>query len=886
MRANRTCGQWPLRGVAAGFLALALTMATGFAVANDTIVLKNGNRIQGTIVREDAGEIEIQVGGIRQTLRRSDIMTIDRGEVGTQSPAEAHARQARSLIDRGDFEGAWRAVLAVDAAEASALSTQGALAREAARGLHDQARAAIARGNAEEAVRLARHFVTTDSVKVLQVAFATTDQGFPARTVTLLGEAQAAHGQALYRARNLEQAEALLREAVENLDRTSNAGIQATAQLGLVLRDQGAALLRAGNLEEAQPVLMEAIGCFSHVRENSTSQSMLQEARTQIEQIRNALNSAQRAAEPTPTPAASDGQNNGPAVDTATAALAANNASLSSDYGVLGRIAGEDIGKRVTDWLRGVLPAGWEPRVVTDWTIYVLAFIICFWLIPGKILALLSRRADPAAVRWRSWVTWIGPLALICYIVNFIIALPKKAIRAKSRHSCPHCGFSLDDYFAYTNLNFSQCPNCGGEINPVHSLDEYIVFLANALATDVEKVQMGVVSMSRFVEKDTMQRLVRAIITLAVRRRASDIHVEPAQRHVDVRFRLDGIMVEMCKLPASLGAAVISAIKVQSNLDIAEKRKPQDGKMSMFVDGVDIDIRVATSPAHIGETATLRLLDVRTIQVETKHLGMSKSTRQVFERAIQEPHGLILVTGPTGSGKTTTLYVALKMIQTGDKNIISIEDPIEFTIPGINQIQINPTAGLTFATGLRSMLRQDPDVIMVGEIRDKETAEIAINAAQTGHLVFSTLHTIDAASSISRLYDLGISPRQFADALSLIVAQRLIRLVCRECKQPHQPKPQLIEEIGLTSDQADEMEFFMGKGCDVCNHTGYHGRTGLYELLVPNGPIRTALEKGTLSTVELRQVAIENGMRTLREEALVLLKQGLTTAEEVLRVTK
>jgi len=859
---------------------MAVLVAAG--VESDVILLRNGNRIEGRIVNETPGEVVIQVGGIRQTIYRDRIAEIVRAAAVEASPAEQHANRARQHLDARNPEGAWQAVLEMTAADQSAPATHASVVRQAGRALHDQARAALARGDYERAESLARMFVGTAGVTAIQGAFTGNESDFGARTLSLLGEAQAARGQANYQQGNLQEAESNLREALENLGRDGAPAMRAMADLGLVLRNRGAALLNAGETAEAQRILMESIGLFSRVRDNSGSTAMIQNSRAEIDRIRAVLAEVQRGEQ-------------GAALSTPAVTIRPSDyaveqnmgeATRREDYGVLGRIAGDDAGRWVFEQLRRAIPPDWQPRVITDWTIYILAFIFGFWIIPGKILAILAGRADPAAVQWRAWVTWIGPLALIGYIGSFIASIPKRRAAVKARHACPHCGFSLDDYFAYTNLNFSQCPNCGGEINPVHSLDEYIMFLANALATDVEKVQMGVVSMSRFVEKDTMQRLVRAMITLAVRRRASDIHVEPAQRHVEVRYRLDGIMVEMCKLPASLGSAVISAIKVQSNLDIAEKRKPQDGKMTIFVDGVDIDIRVATSPAHVGETATLRLLDVRTIQVETKKLGMSKTTRQVFERAIQEPHGLILVTGPTGSGKTTTLYVALRMIQTGDKNIISIEDPIEFTIPGINQIQINPTAGLTFATGLRSMLRQDPDVIMVGEIRDKETAEIAINAAQTGHLVFSTLHTIDSAAAISRLFDLGISPRQFADALSLIVAQRLIRLVCRECKQPHIPKPQLLEEIGLPADQAEELEYFIGKGCDICNHTGYHGRTGLYELLVPNGPIRTALEKGTLSTVELREVAVQNGMRTLREEALVLLKQGLTTPEEVLRVTK
>jgi type IV pilus assembly protein PilB len=368
--------------------------------------------------------------------------------------------------------------------------------------------------------------------------------------------------------------------------------------------------------------------------------------------------------------------------------------------------------------------------------------------------------------------------------------------------------------------------------------------------------------------------------------RASDIHIEPQQDHVAVRLRVDGVMLEGLRLPASLGAGLVSAVKVMADLDISEKRKPQDGRAEADVDDIRLDIRIATSPSMIGETITMRLLDVRSIQVGLKQLGMSRSTREVYEAAIREPHGMVLLCGPTGSGKTTSIYVSLRMLATGDRNIISIEDPIEFRIPGVNQIQVNPVAGLTFATGLRSILRQDPDVVVIGEIRDRETAEIAVSASQTGHLVFSTLHTIDAPSSITRLFDFGINPRQFANALLLVAAQRLIRLVCPQCKGPVTPADEVVRLLGFIPADLPQYQFVKGAGCANCSGTGYFGRTGLFEMLTPNTTIRTALENASISTAELRELSIANGMRTLREEALVLLRQGMTTADEVLRVTK
>ncbi|MEO8376374.1 MAG: GspE/PulE family protein [Candidatus Sumerlaeota bacterium] len=417
-------------------------------------------------------------------------------------------------------------------------------------------------------------------------------------------------------------------------------------------------------------------------------------------------------------------------------------------------------------------------------------------------------------------------------------------------------------------------------------MEAYIQQLSNSLGTDVEKVNVGMVSMEKHVTKDAVVRLVLAIITLGVRRRASDIHVEPDEDSLHIRQRIDGVMTEMCRLPRSLASTVVSALKVQGVMNIAEKRLPQDGKFQIRVDKTDIDVRVASSPTGVGEKVSLRILDVRSIQMETKHLGMPPQMQSTFDTVIHQPHGMMLITGPTGSGKSTTVYVALQTLKSGEKNIISIEDPIEFRIPGVNQIQVNTAAGLSFASGLRSILRQDPDIIVIGEIRDKETAEIAVNSSTTGHMVFSTLHTVDAASSVARLIELGVSPRQFADALSLIVAQRLARLVCQYCKQPSFPDDAALRELGLNRVLVDGFDFETGKGCEVCNSTGYYRRTGIFEFLSPSERMRSALEAGGLSTSQIRDIAVQGGMRTLRQEAIVLMQQGMTTIEETIRVTK
>ncbi|MDX1971413.1 MAG: ATPase, T2SS/T4P/T4SS family, partial [Candidatus Sumerlaeia bacterium] len=517
---------------------------------------------------------------------------------------------------------------------------------------------------------------------------------------------------------------------------------------------------------------------------------------------------------------------------------------------------------------------------------YALIFILVYWFLPWLVFRWRRNNLDIRADQWSKWLKLFGVFALVGYAGDSVLSKSRPEKKVKAKHPCPHCGSALDDPTLYKGLRFEFCPSCGGEVKPVHTMLDYLKMLSEALSNDASRVNDGIESIQNFVRRDGMQRLVAGMIIHASRCRASDIHVEPSQQGVVIRQRVDGVMMEMIRFPSQLGPAIVSALKVNSNLDISEKRKPQDGSLQLEVDGHMLDLRLATSPSQVGETATLRLLDSRALAMSTKNLGLTKSARELFEQVIEEPHGLVLVTGPTGSGKTTSLYIALQRLTRGDKNIISIEDPIEFRIGGINQIQVNPTAGLTFASGLRSILRQDPDVIMVGEIRDQETAEIAVNAAQTGHLVLSTLHTIDAASSITRLYDLKISPRQFADALSLVMAQRLIRLVCPQCKKETKMTDAQREGLNIAKEELDKITPVIGKGCPNCLTTGYFGRTGIFEMLAPNAEIRSFLQRGEFSTVELRELAITNGMRTLREEANLLLRQQLTTVDEVIRVTK
>jgi len=382
-------------------------------------------------------------------------------------------------------------------------------------------------------------------------------------------------------------------------------------------------------------------------------------------------------------------------------------------------------------------------------------------------------------------------------------------------------------------------------------------------------------------EEPPIIKLVNLLIVQAIRERASDIHIEPEEEKVRVRYRIDGILHEVKELPKYLQSAIVSRIKVVANMDIAETRAPQDGRIELKMENKNLDLRVSSFPTVYGENVVMRILDKTSVLLGLHQLGFSKKDLENFNKLIQKPNGIILVTGPTGSGKTTTLYATLAAINSIEKNIITVEDPVEYSIPLIRQTQINPKAGLTFASGLRSILRQDPDIIMVGEIRDKETAEIAIQASLTGHLVFSTLHTNDAPSALTRLVDMGIEPFLISSSVAGILAQRLVRVICDKCKEEYIPSAELLKEFGLP----EATKFYKGRGCTKCKNTGFVGRIGIYELILLDSKIKDMIT-AKASAAEIKKAAINVGMSTLFQDGLEKVKNGLTTIEEVLRVTE
>lgn len=378
-------------------------------------------------------------------------------------------------------------------------------------------------------------------------------------------------------------------------------------------------------------------------------------------------------------------------------------------------------------------------------------------------------------------------------------------------------------------------------------------------------------------------KLVNSLISDAVAKSASDIHIEPYEKMIRVRYRIDGMLHEMMSPPFKMRGAITSRLKIMAELDIAEKRVPQDGRIKIRINGKAIDLRVSSLPTIYGEKIVMRILDKSNLQIDLMRLGFEVDALQKFTTGIESPYGMVLVTGPTGSGKSTTLYSALNKINKPHSNIMTAEDPVEYNLDGINQVNMHEEIGLTFAAALKAFLRQDPNIVMVGEIRDLETASIATKAALTGHLVLSTLHTNDAAASINRLIDMGIEPFLVASSVNVIVAQRLVRRLCQKCKQEVTLHPETLTEIGI-KESPEELTVFQAKGCLSCNETGYSGRAGLYEVMPVTGRIREMIIDRK-STAEIKRTAIEDGMLTLRADGLEKFKKGVTSLEEVLRET-
>ena len=452
-------------------------------------------------------------------------------------------------------------------------------------------------------------------------------------------------------------------------------------------------------------------------------------------------------------------------------------------------------------------------------------------------------------------------------------------------------GFNVEPVVASESAIAGAIVKFYGESSSVQELDKVIKDLAGDeadLELATEEQEMDLASLEKAAEEAPIIKLVNLILTDAVRRGASDIHIEPYEKEYRVRFRTDGILQNVMAPPMKLKDAITSRLKIMAKLDISEKRLPQDGRIMIKFskDGKkrELDFRVSTVPTLFGEKVVLRLLDKENLRLDMTKLGFEQESLTKFERNILKPYGMVLVTGPTGSGKTNTLYSSVARLNQPETNIMTAEDPVEFQLAGVNQVQMKEQIGLNFAAALRAFLRQDPNIILVGEIRDFETAEIAVKASLTGHLVLSTLHTNDAPSTISRLMNMGIEPFLVATSVNVICAQRLVRRICGQCKEQLPLPEQTLLDAGYTPEEAKTIKVFHGKGCQNCNNNGYKGRVGLYEVMEINDELRELILVGA-SAMELKKKALENGMITLRRSGLIKASSGQTTLEEVLRET-
>ncbi len=425
-------------------------------------------------------------------------------------------------------------------------------------------------------------------------------------------------------------------------------------------------------------------------------------------------------------------------------------------------------------------------------------------------------------------------------------------------------------------------PEGGGEsmsglIDEISGDEDLAKFEGRGESIDLEDLK-------ELADSNPVKRLLNLVLLQAIRDKASDIHFEPFEDEFQMRYRIDGVLYDMVPPPKHIAAAIASRVKVLANLDIAERRIPQDGRIELQMHGNPIDLRVSILPTMFGESVVMRVLDRSNVQLDLDRIGLRDDDLMVFNQLIRKPNGIVVNTGPTGSGKTTTLYAALNALNDPETKILTAEDPVEYDIDGLCQVQVRPEVGLTFGKALRSFLRQDPDVILVGEVRDLETAQISVQASLTGHLVFTTLHTNDAPSSIARLLDLGLDSFLITATLEAVVAQRLCRKICANCKTEFTPSEEMLMELGITPDDIGDQPFYYGRGCDYCNNTGYRGRIGIFEIMVMDDHLRELIMRHASSNL-LRQEAIKRGMRTLRESGLAAIFDGHTTIEEVVKET-
>ncbi len=676
-----------------GFATATALLLLASAALGDTIKLKDGTIVTGTVVSEDAATYTVETRGTLLKLQKSQVESVDRAvQPGATDQAIANATSA---IAAGDPARAWRELLSASA-EPKALEPHAALILQVGSAMYTTSDREVKAGTfqpAEERLSL----ILTDSGRVL-MNLAGVEEA-PIRVL----HARARGNRLLAEARTIIVGDSFSAEAIEKLREASLIlAAEDPAQSEARLLFARTAIKRASRLttpaEKPTQTQMydEAILALRSIRESASATAQVKAEATKaladLEQGGVRLTTERVIATPTPAVIATPAPTPEPTPEPTPV-------PPPSQTELLLKNAGIEIPPEVKVQIgRWALPAG--------------VFALVFWIIPYIVLRVLERSGNIFAANRRKQVKFLGPIAIL---LAFKDASPLSG--NAPQHACPHCQMPLDNPDLYDDLNFSQCPHCKKAVQPVHNAKKYLDDLGQSLRLEGERVEKGAVGLHEFLKTTRMERIIQVILTEAVRKRASDLHAEPEENGLRIRLRIDGIMTEFVAFPKSLANSIVSAMKARANLDVADKLRPQDGAFTFTVDDAKIDARVASSPSPNGEKLSLRLLDVRSLTMSGKKLGMTVSQREIFDKCIRLPHGLILNTGPTGSGKTTTLYIALQKIRDEDRNILSIEDPIEFRIPGINQMQVNPQAGLTFATGLRSILRLDPEVIMMGYFR-------------------------------------------------------------------------------------------------------------------------------------------------------------------------
>ncbi|MBN2325878.1 MAG: Flp pilus assembly complex ATPase component TadA [Candidatus Omnitrophica bacterium] len=862
------------------FTTILLFLFCSAALFADVIYLKNGQKIEGLIRSQDGDAISIQTAGGVFSYKRSDIDRVEQGSTLSKILAKAQvAEQQNNFFEAVSLYS--DALLLAESEEKRAIRTQqeNSIRKYIAlieahnpleRGLDDLRDIETIKQKISDPhlLSLLQNAKLELNQKTAQVHF---DEGRRQVLRNNYEEAIRHYNVVLENypdsplARNLDQrvtelyfewGESEFKKSSTNNETARNAFLkvlEATPGHAKALYYLGMMAVDEERFEEAQDF-------FSQIDQTKLSSI---EAR----RVRVMLSRAERALLPTPTPR--------PRPVFVPIPTPAPELSMTQKVGAWFTDAWksiQDLGKSIAKGSTAeVMPKIWT---FLKYLLIALAVIIVYWYIPMTILLRDLPNRKIIYYNWRKIINYAGVFGLIFYFFD-------RWRREEPRKRCPACNRAIDNYELFENYEFNVCPFCEIQIKPPFTLPEII---------QNEALVMGRSrSLSENVHDDAQrEQMLKFIYLLMVhgkKIRASDIHIEPEEGKLLARFRVDGVLTESIIIEGGLNKLLVSCIKVMCNLNIAEKRLPQDGHFQRVLLGDETNVRVSTIPTRLGEKVVMRLLDKQIAKAPLDRLGMRSEALEQYRASISSSHGLILATGPTGSGKTTLQYASLQFLNDGSKNIVTVEDPIEYELDGINQVQHNTKTGLTFATALRSILRQDPDVIMVGEIRDLETAQIAVNAALTGHLVFSTLHTIDTSTALSRLIDIGVDIKLLSSSIIGIVAQRLVRKLCPHCKKQSSASARELRQLGVEGKILEGQPFYRPRGCSECSNTGYIGRTGIYEMMIPNRDLRSLIEHNA-TTTEIRDAARQSaGMKTLREEGLLKVIAGVTSLEEILRVT-